>query len=58
MSLLDLFPVIAGSVLLEIASHVFKLGDLLKLDPHYKDHSQQQILDVSSGIVSVHIQAP
>ena len=38
-SLLDLFPTIEGSVLLEIASHVFKPGNLSKLDPCYKDCS-------------------
>ncbi|PIL25944.1 hypothetical protein GSI_11698 [Ganoderma sinense ZZ0214-1] len=58
MSLLDLFPAIEGSVLLEIAQHSFKPGDLSKLDPRYKDRTQWQILDVSGRIVSVHDQVP
>ncbi|KAI1788963.1 hypothetical protein LXA43DRAFT_893769, partial [Ganoderma leucocontextum] len=57
-SLLDLFPEIEGSVLLEIAWHEFKPGDLSKLDPRYKDRIQRQILDVSGGVVLVRDQAP
>ncbi|KAM5541467.1 hypothetical protein V8D89_005021, partial [Ganoderma adspersum] len=58
MSLLDLFPAIEGSVLLEIAHHTFKPGDLSRLDPRYKDRTQRQILDVTGGVVSVRDQAP
>ncbi|TBU48271.1 hypothetical protein BD309DRAFT_950041 [Dichomitus squalens] len=57
-SLLDLFPSIEGSVLLEIARHEFRPGDLYKLDPRHKDRATRQVLDVSSGVVSVRDQAP
>ena len=57
-SLLDLFPSIEGSVLLEIARHEFRPGDLYKLDPRHKDRATRQVLDVSSGVVSVRDHAP
>ncbi|EJF57718.1 hypothetical protein DICSQDRAFT_11976, partial [Dichomitus squalens LYAD-421 SS1] len=57
-SLLDLFPSIEGSVLLEIARHEFRPGDLYKLDLRHKDRATRQVLDVSSGVVSVRDQAP
>ncbi|TBU49441.1 hypothetical protein BD309DRAFT_986421 [Dichomitus squalens] len=57
-SLLDLFPSIEGTVLLEIARHEFRPGDLYKLDLRHKDRATRQVLDVSSGIVSVRDHAP
>ncbi|KAI0779410.1 hypothetical protein C8Q74DRAFT_1175080, partial [Fomes fomentarius] len=57
-SLLDLFPTIEGSVLLEIARHDFKPGDLYKLDTRHKERASRQVLELSSGIVSVRDQAP
>ncbi|KAI0773962.1 hypothetical protein C8Q74DRAFT_1316930 [Fomes fomentarius] len=57
-SLLDLFPMIEGSVLLEIARHEFKPGDLYKLDMRHKERTSRQVLELSSGVVSVREQAP
>ncbi|KAI0794450.1 hypothetical protein C8Q74DRAFT_1159014, partial [Fomes fomentarius] len=57
-SLLDLFPMIEGSVLLEIVRHEFKPGDLYKLDTRHKERTSRQVLELSSGVVSVREQAP
>lgn len=57
-SLLDLFPSIDGTVLLDIARHEFKPGDLYKLDTRHKDRAARQILELNSGVVAVRNQAP
>ncbi|KAI0749106.1 hypothetical protein C8Q74DRAFT_1222744 [Fomes fomentarius] len=57
-SLLDLFPTIDSSVLLEITRHEFKPGDLYKLDTRHNEHTSRQVLELSSRVVLVRNKAP
>ncbi|KAI0712211.1 hypothetical protein C8Q76DRAFT_733807 [Earliella scabrosa] len=44
-SLLDLFPSVKASILLDIARHDFEPSDLYKLDPKYRDKATRSVLD-------------
>ncbi len=44
-SLLDLFPSVKASILLDIARHDFEPSDLYKLDPKYRDKAARSVLD-------------
>jgi hypothetical protein len=48
-SLLDLFPNVEASVLLEIASHEFKPSDLYKLDSKYRDKGDRSEFVLGDG---------
>ncbi|KAI9064882.1 hypothetical protein FKP32DRAFT_1569147 [Trametes sanguinea] len=45
MSLLDLFPSVKASVLLDISRHDFEPSDLYKLDSKFRDKSTRSVLD-------------
>ena len=49
VSLLDLFPNVEASVLLEIASHEFKPSDLYKLDSKYRDKGDRSEFLLGDG---------
>ena len=45
-SLLDLFPSVKASILLDIARHDFEPSDLYKLDSKYRDKAEPLVLDL------------
>ncbi|EPS92762.1 hypothetical protein FOMPIDRAFT_1137342 [Fomitopsis schrenkii] len=53
MSLLDQFPSVRASVLLDIARHEFEPSDLYKLDSRYRDKAERSVIDLSGGTLAV-----
>ncbi|KAH9846469.1 hypothetical protein C2E23DRAFT_949406 [Lenzites betulinus] len=52
-SLLDLFPSIKASVLLDISRHDFEPSDLYKLDSKYRDKASRSVLDFNGRTFSL-----
>ncbi|EPS92742.1 hypothetical protein FOMPIDRAFT_1106331, partial [Fomitopsis schrenkii] len=52
-SLLDVFPKIKASVLLEIARHEFEPSDLYKLDLKFRDKAERSVLDLTGDSITL-----